>query len=191
MFHQLRRGHRFAHGLHGGSGRGMFGGRHGHGHGRGGGGLGRFFEHGDIRLVVLGLIAEKPRHGYELIKAIEDRVNGAYSPSPGVVYPTLSLLEEQGFVTATMEGAKKLHTLTPDGQAYLDANRGAVDALFARMSATGAPGAEGGPSPAVLRAMQNLRLALRLRLARGGITPDAAAAIAAALDAAATTVERT
>ena len=162
------------------------------GRGGRGGGFGRFFEHGDVRLVVLALIAEKPCHGYEIMKAIEDRVHGAYTPSPGLVYPTLSLLEEQGFVAVTPEGARKLYAITPEGQAHLDANRAAVDALFARMDATGAPGANtAGPSPAVLRAMQNLRLALRFRLGRGGITPEAAAAIAAALDAAATAVERT
>ena len=176
---------RFAHSMHG-EGRGVFN-RHG-GRGRGGG---RFFEHGDVRLVVLALIAEQPCHGYEIIKAIEDRVHGAYTPSPGLVYPTLSLLEEQGLVVATPEGARKLYTITPEGQAHLDANRATVDALLARMAATGAPGAEGGPSPSVLRAMQNLRLALRLRLGRGGITPEAAAAIAAALDAAVTAIERT
>jgi DNA-binding PadR family transcriptional regulator len=66
--------------------------RHGGGHGRSG--LRRFFAHGDLRLVILRLIAEKPRHGYEIIKAIEERVAGAYSPSPGVIYPTLTLLEE-------------------------------------------------------------------------------------------------
>ena len=166
----------------------MFG-RHG-GRSRSGS-LGRFFEHGDVRLVVLALIAEKPCHGYEIIKAIEDRVHGAYTPSPGLVYPTLSLLEEQGLVVATPEGARKLYAITPEGQAHLDANRPAVDALFARMAATGAPGGETGPAPAVLRAMQNVRLALRLRLGRGGITPEAASAIAAALDAAATAIERT
>ena len=69
-------------------------GRHGHG---GRSGLGRFFAHGDLRLVILHLIAEKPRHGYEIIKAIEEQVGGAYSPSPGVIYPTLTLLEEIGY----------------------------------------------------------------------------------------------
>src|SRR5262245_41920153 len=67
--------------------------------------LGRFFAHGDLRLVILDLIAEKPRHGYEIIKAIEEQVAGAYSPSPGVIYPTLTLLEELGYVTvAEAEG---------------------------------------------------------------------------------------
>ena len=96
-------------------------------------GLGRFFGHGDLRLVILHLIAEKPRHGYEIIKAIEDGASGAYSPSPGVIYPTLTLLEELGYVTATVEGAKRLHEITAEGRAFLDANRSALDALLSRL----------------------------------------------------------
>ena len=96
--------------------------------------FGRFFAHGDLRLVILNLIAEKPRHGYEIIKAIEDQVGGAYSPSPGVIYPTLTMLEELGHVAVSAgAGAKKLHAITADGQAYLAAYRPAVDALLARM----------------------------------------------------------
>ena len=97
--------------------------------GRGGrSGLGRFFAHGDLRLVILNLIAEKPRHGYEIIKAIEEQVAGAYSPSPGVIYPALTLLEELGYVTVSTapEGGKKLHEITPQGRAFLEANRPAL-----------------------------------------------------------------
>jgi DNA-binding PadR family transcriptional regulator len=159
------------------------------GHG-GRGGFGRFFAQGDLRLVILDLIAAKPRHGYELIKAIEERVGGAYSPSPGVIYPTLTLLEELGYVTASIEeGGKKLHAITPEGQGFLAANRATVDALLARMDEAGRATA-GGPAPQVLRAMENLKLALRLRLGRGLLTEDQANAVAAALDAAATGVER-
>src|SRR5246127_2092732 len=105
-------------------------GRHWHRGGRGGG-LGRFFAHGDLRLVILQLIAEKPRHGYEIIKAIEELVAGAYSPSPGVIYPTLTLLEELGYVqVAPGEGARKLHEITDSGRSFLDANRSAVDSLY-------------------------------------------------------------
>src|SRR3569832_1692026 len=84
----------------------------------------RLFEHGDLRFVVLDLIAEKPRHGYEVIKAIEERVGGAYSPSPGVVYPTLTMLEELGCITQSPEaGGKKLYTITPEGETVLADNR--------------------------------------------------------------------
>ena len=155
-----------------------------------GGGLGRFFAHGDLRLVILHLIAEKPRHGYEIIKAIEEQVAGAYSPSPGVIYPTLTHLEELGYVTvSTGDGAKKLHEITAEGRAFLDANRRAVDALLARMAET-SRARGGGPAPQILRAMENLKLALRLRLSRGALSDEQINAVAAAIDAAATGVER-
>ena len=166
------------------------------GRGRGGpggggrGGLGRFFAHGDLRLVILQLIAEQPRHGYELIKAIEERVGGAYSPSPGVIYPTLTLLEDLGYVTVRPEdGAKKSYEITAAGRSFLEANQPTVDALLARMAEAGRAGG-GEPSPQIVRGMENLRLALRMRLARGPLTEAQLHAAAAALDTAATAIER-
>lgn len=166
-------------------------GLHRGGRGGGRGGLGRFFAHGDLRLVILHLIAEKPRHGYEIIKAIEDRVAGAYSPSPGVIYPTLTLLEELGYVTveAAGDGNRKLHAVTDQGRAFLEANRPALEALLARMDEAARRQGD-GPAPQILRAMENLRLALRLRLARGPLGQEEADAVAAALDEAARAVER-
>ncbi len=190
MFHRLfKNSHdrRFARGDFG------FGGRHwraGHPHGRGGMRSGRIFDHGDLRLVMLHLIAQKPRHGYEIIKAIEEMLSGAYSPSPGVVYPTLTMLEELGYVTVgASDGGKKLHTITESGTALLQANRQAVDVLLERIALAGA--AHGGePAPQILRAMENLRLALRLRLSRGPLAEEQIRAVAAAIDAAAVSVER-
>jgi DNA-binding PadR family transcriptional regulator len=153
------------------------------------GGRRRVFDHGDLRLVVLQLIAEQPRHGYEIIKAIEELVGGAYSPSPGVVYPTLTMLEELGHVTVAEQDGKKLHTVTTVGQDYLAGNRQAVQALQARMAQVAAARAE-DPPPSVIRATENLRLALRLKLREGGMTAEQARAIAAALDAAANAVEQ-
>lgn len=180
---------RFARGDHGPGFRRF--GHEGHGHLRGGRGLGRIFAHGDLRLVILHLLAEKPRHGYEIIKAIEERVAGAYSPSPGVIYPTLTMLEELGYLTVESagEGTRKLHAITAEGRAFLDENRPALDALLSRMDEAGRM-AGGSPAPQILRAMENLKLALRLRLSRGPLTDEQANAIAAALDAAATSVER-
>ena len=183
-----RLGRRFARGEHG-HGPFGFGGRHGRG-GFGRFGAGRFFAQGDLRLVILHLIAEKPRHGYEIIKAIEERVGGAYSPSPGVIYPTLTLLEELGQVAATeAEGGKKQLAITEEGRAVLAANRATVDTLLARMDEAGRLHG-GGPAPQVARALENLKLALKLRLGRGPLTEDQANAVAAALDAAAVAVER-
>jgi DNA-binding PadR family transcriptional regulator len=92
---------------------------------------------GDLRLIALALIAEQPRHGYEIIKLLEDKTAGWYSPSPGIVYPTLTYLEEAGYVTVQADGAKKLYTITEEGRAHLAENRDFVDAVLERMSAMG------------------------------------------------------
>jgi len=117
-----------------------FGGGFGGRHGMGGGDMmraGRMLAQGDLRLIALALIAEQPRYGYEIIKLLEDKTAGWYSPSPGIVYPTLTYLEEAGYVTATAEGAKKLYTITEEGKAHLEENRSFVDAVLERMSAIG------------------------------------------------------
>ena len=81
---------------------------------------GRFFDQGDLRLVILALLAEQPRHGYEIIKAIEERLGGAYAPSPGVVYPTLTWLEELGYAEVqSAQGNRKLYAITAEGRAFL------------------------------------------------------------------------
>lgn len=166
---------------------------HHHRRGRGGPGggrrAGRVFDHGELRYVILSLIAEKPRHGYEIIKAIEDRVAGTYSPSPGVIYPTLIMLEELGHATVAESDGKKLYAITPDGAAYLGANRAALDGALARMDSIRAAHGD-GPSPGIIRAIENLKLALRLRQSRGPLTEEQARTIAAALDAAALAIER-
>src|SRR6266478_10244292 len=120
--------------------RGHFGPGHGWGGRHGGGNMmraGRMLAQGDLRLIALALIAEQPRHGYEIIKVLEDKTAGWYSPSPGIVYPTLTYLEEAGYVTAQAEGAKKLYTITEEGRAHLDDNRDFVDAVLERLAAIG------------------------------------------------------
>lgn len=177
-------GRRFARGEWAGP---RFGGRGGFHELRGGG---RVFDQGELRFVILQLIAEKPRHGYEIIKDIEDRLAGAYSPSPGVVYPTLTLLEELGYARVTAgDGGKKLYAVTPEGEAALATNRPTVDAIFARIEAIRTARGGGPPAP-VMRAMHNLRVALRLRLGRGPLSEAEINAITMALDAAAVAVER-
>ena len=153
-------------------------------------GGGRVFDQGDLRWVILKLISEKPSHGYELIKDIEERLGGAYSPSPGVVYPTLTLLEELGFVAAAQsDGPKKAYAITEAGTQALADNRASVESLFARIAGI-AERAGGGPAPQIVRAMENLRLSLRLKLERGRLTEAQVAAITQALDAAAQAIER-
>src|ERR1700735_2830933 len=114
-----------------------FGGRHGGGMNPDDMRAGRMLEQGDLRLIALALIGEEPRHGYEIIKLVEEKTSDWYSPSPGIVYPTLTYLEEAGYVTASAEGSKKLYTITDEGRAYLAANRELVDVVLDRLAALG------------------------------------------------------
>src|SRR5580698_7023065 len=117
-----------------------FGGRHGGGFGEGGEDLmraRRMLAQGDLRLLALALIAEAPRHGYEIIKLLEEKTADWYSPSPGIVYPTLTYLEEAGYVTASTEGSKKLYTITDEGRTYLQGNRDLVNVVLERLTAFG------------------------------------------------------
>ena len=136
------------------------------------------------------MIATRSAHGYDLIKALEQRMGGGYSPSPGVIYPTLTMLEEQGFASSTAEDGKKLYQATPEGEAFLNANRAAVDAIQARIDGI-ARDRNVVPDPRIIRAIENLKTALRLRLASGPIPDEQVRAIAAAIDAAAGEAERT
>ncbi len=139
----------------------LFKGRHGFGRGE----RRRMFDGGELKLVFLALIEVEPRHGYDLIREVATRSNGAYAPSPGIVYPTLALLEETGQIEAqAAEGAKKQFALSEAGKAFLDQNRTQADAALARLDEVGARAApmEAGP---VARAMGNLRTALHQRLA--------------------------
>ena len=110
--------------------------------GRGRGGPfrgGRMFEQGDLKYVILKLLDEKPRHGYEIIKELEDRFGGTYSPSPGTVYPTLTMLEDLGYARATPEeGGRRIYEITPEGRAYLGEHRSTVDDIFERIAEFGA-----------------------------------------------------
>ncbi|NVN84920.1 MAG: PadR family transcriptional regulator [Rhodopseudomonas sp.] len=100
--------------------------------------VGRMLAQGDLKLIALALIGEQPRHGYDIIKVLEEKTAGWYAPSPGVVYPTLTFLEEVGFLTSQPEGAKKLYVITPEGSAHLADNRAIADAVLDRLAAFGA-----------------------------------------------------
>ena len=166
-------------------------GHHGRHHEEGPGRHGkRMFDYGELRLLLLAMIAERPSHGYELIKAVEERFGGAYTPSPGVIYPTLSWLDDMGYAAVEpVEAGRKRYRITAEGEAFLAANRAAADELLARAGA-GGPGGRGAVPAPVVRAMENLRVALRLRLRGGPLEAGQVEAIAAALDAAAQAVER-
>ena len=97
---------------------------------------GRMFEQGDLRYVILRLLEEKPRHGYEIIKTLEERFGGAYAPSPGTVYPTLQLLEDQGYAkVGPDQDGKKIYEITEAGRAHLAENSDTVDNIFERVAA--------------------------------------------------------
>ncbi|MDO8038440.1 PadR family transcriptional regulator [Janthinobacterium sp. SUN137] len=123
----------------------------------------RVFGRGDLPLIVLALIEISPRHGYEIIKAIEERCGGAYAPSPGAVYPTLTLLEEQDHVTSSESASgKKLYTITDLGRAYLDENRAQVDGILARLDMFARVQARNALPERVRQAMHTLKHALLL-----------------------------
>jgi DNA-binding PadR family transcriptional regulator len=189
MFHRHFEEHvRHGHGPHG-FGRGPFHGWRGRGGGMGRR-EGRVFDGGELRLVILALVAEKPRYGYEIIKELGERVGGEYSPSPGVVYPTLTMLEEMGYASAGQDQAgRKLYTLTPEGEKALAESRAQVDAIFERFGERDEAGGARGMG-SVVRAMMNLRAATRLRLRGKAATPEQIQAIVDALDAAAKAIER-
>jgi DNA-binding PadR family transcriptional regulator len=150
--------------------------------------VGRFLEHGDLRYVILALLEEQPRHGYELIKELEERTGGAYRPSPGVVYPTLSLLEDEGFIRqAGADTGRKLYEITDEGREALTRNRAGVDAVFARMNEASQNAGPGRPR--IGRAMMNLGMALRARLSRP-VTPEELDRIVSMIDDTAAAIER-
>jgi DNA-binding PadR family transcriptional regulator len=170
-----------------GSERGFGGGAGGFGRGFGGGRV-RMFDAGDVKLVVLKLLGEHPSYGYQLIKTMEERLAGGYTPSAGVIYPTLTLLEEEGLTAATLENNKKVYTVTDEGKAFLEANKRRVDELFARLEEAG-KGFERGRSPEIMRAFMELREAVMARVARRNATPEQIAKITAAINAAAKAID--
>jgi DNA-binding PadR family transcriptional regulator len=173
------------HGRHG-FGRG-WGGEDGDGHGRR---RRRVFDSGELRLVLLKLIADQPRHGYELIRAVEELTGGSYVPSPGMVYPTLTMLQDTGHIEeATAEGPRRPFAVTEEGTAELAAKKDEVDALLARLAQLAAVRRRTDGTP-VRRAMDNLRSALTYRLDRDDVRGETLHDVAAILDEAARKIER-
>jgi len=150
----------------------------------------RMFESGELRLVLLKLIADEPRHGYDLIRAIEELTGGEYAPSPGVIYPTLTLLQDMGLIEEAKEkGPRKPFQVTDEGRKHLEDNAAEVEALFERLAEL-APREGSGAGPAIGRAVKNLMTALRHRIGRDGLDDELLHEIAAILDEAAQRIER-
>jgi DNA-binding PadR family transcriptional regulator len=150
----------------------------------------RVFDSGELRLILLKLIADQPRHGYDLIRAIEELSGGVYVPSPGIVYPTLTMLNEMGHIEeVSSDGARKAFSITAAGSAYLAERKAEVDTLLARLAelASARERTDGGP---IRRAMQNLRTVLINRFERDGASSETMHQVAAILDEAAQRIEK-
>jgi len=194
-------GHR--HGMHRAMREAMRHGARGFGHGGGFGRGGRFrdddegrgrrrrmFDSGELRLVLLKLIADEPRHGYDLIRQIEELTGGAYAPSPGVIYPTLTLLDDMGLIEAAdSDGAKKLFAITDAGRAEIEANGEIVERLIARLTEVGEE-RQRTDSASVRRAMGNLKAVLMNRLGDRDLDEATLHDIVALIDEAAQKIER-
>ncbi|WP_372001677.1 PadR family transcriptional regulator [Tistrella mobilis] len=154
------------------------------------GGRRRFFDAGQLRLVLLKLISMQPRHGYDLIRAVEELTGGVYVPSPGVVYPALSMLEDMNQVAGTeAEGGRKVFAITADGEAELAAHETTVAELMARLAAMAEMRERVDTTP-VERAIGNLKMALRSRLTAADADRRLALEIARILDEATQKIER-
>ena len=148
------------------------------------------FEGGELRLVLLKLIADEPRHGYQLIKAIEDLTEGEYAPSPGVVYPTLTMLEDMGLIREQKsKDSKKVFEATDEGRAHLEENEDEVDELIEKLEGRGRTRRH-GQRPEIGRAIGNLMAALRNRIAADGWNDELLDEVVDVLDEAAQRIER-
>jgi DNA-binding PadR family transcriptional regulator len=150
----------------------------------------RMFESGELRLVLLKLIADEPRHGYDLIRAIEEMTGAEYAPSPGVVYPTLTLLQDMGLIEeAKGKGPRKVFQATDEGRTHLAERAEEIEALFERLRDL-APREGSSAGPAIGRAVKNLMTALSHRVRSEGFNDDLLHEIAGILDDAAQRIER-
>lgn len=185
------RGTMFAGGFgEGPMGRGFGGGGHRGGPRGGGGRRGKRFEGEELRLLVLGLLAEEAQHGYQLIRSFGEKSGGAYQPSPGVLYPMLALLEDMALVAeAASEGSRRRFALTEAGAVELAGKRAEYDALLARLAAMAQEAGRTDAAP-VRRAVHNLRSAVIERLGREGAPDDLAFDVAKIIDEATQKIER-
>ena len=149
------------------------------------------FGSGELRLVLLKLIADEPRHGYDLIRAVEELTFGDYAPSPGVVYPTLTLLQDMGLIEEAKEkGPRKPFQITDEGRKHLEEKADEVETLFERLEEEFAPDERSAGGPPIGRAVGNLMSALSHRIGREGLDEELLHEIATILDEAAQRIER-
>ncbi len=123
----------------------------------------RFFGRGDLKYVILDLLKDQPRHGYDIIRALEDRMGGRYRPSPGSVYPTLQMLEDLGYVTSSQQEGKKVYSITDDGRRYLTEQASTIDDIRSRITA----GWDAAQRPEMADLMHELRELARALFRQG------------------------
>ncbi|MBG3078633.1 PadR family transcriptional regulator [Proteus mirabilis] len=153
--------------------------------------LKRMFDHGDLRVLLLSMIAKKPSHGYEIIREIDEASSGLYVPSPGVIYPTLTLLEEQDLLVATIaEKGRKNYSITPEGSAFL-AEHQEIDANIQRKLAYARDLSQnaGGVSEEIESAVGKLKAVLRHKLVLKELSVEKAERIASILNEAVEKIE--
>lgn len=188
IFAMGRGGHGWGFGRGGGGGEGWggdWGGSGGRGRGRR-----RVLDSGELRLILLKLIADQPRHGYDLIRAVEEMTHGEYAPSPGVVYPSLTMLQDMGLIDEVKtEGSRKAFEITADGKDHLAEKEEEVEALLERLKDLGSDQRKAGGAP-IKRSIANLLSALWHRATREDADEGTLHKIAAILDEAAQKVER-
>ena len=175
-------------GGHGRHGFERFGGRGWGGFERGFGRRERLFDAGDLKIVILKLLSEQPRYGYQLMKTMEERLAGGYTPSAGVIYPTLTMLEEEGLAAATVENNKKVYSLTDEGKAFLQAKETRAAELFKRIDEAG-KNFERGRAPELMGAFADLGHAVRARCSRNNVTPKLLQEIAKVIHGAAKAID--
>ncbi len=144
-------------------------------------------DYGDLRLIALSLLAEEPRHGYDLIREFEARSGGSYTPSPGAIYPVLHWLEDMGHARAEADGVRKSYALTPEGRSFLAANAAALEIAEKRLRAASRAEEATGP---LREAMKHLTMALRARQENAPLDAETVREIAAAIEELAHRVEK-
>jgi DNA-binding PadR family transcriptional regulator len=161
----------------------------GRGRGRGPRRRQQMFESGEVKFVVLRMLKEKPMHGYEVMRALEERMAGCYTPSAGTVYPTLQLLEDEGYVKAVETDGKKVYHITPEGERYLEQHRDLLDEILDRVRETVRDFTGGGVGE-VQHAFANLAKTTFKRAWRRGPDDPALKRVAEILRKAADDIER-
>lgn len=161
-----------------------------HAFGGGGGRRERIFASGDLKFVALHLLAQKPGHGYDLIKSLSELVGGDYSPSPGTIYPTLTMLEDLGWLSSAQDSSgRKTYEISAEGKLQLEAEKENVDRILAHLHHCRAR-ANARRVPEIVRAMENLKLALRMRFGDSSPDPAVTRRVAEIIDRAASEIER-